>query len=371
MATLSEIIEGGNKTDNPVVVPPIIEEVPKIEEIQPAATVEETEKKKAGRLPKVKEEVKIEEVEVIEEKLPEGTESLETILSKPKKEVDSDESVWADVEKLSGEVIEVDFGGADPNSPEGAFLYAKAYRDKGIEEFEEGLSQKYPKEYQALLLRMEGKDPSVLYKEDAYDYKTLAIKEDDEDTQKSILRQDMKSQGLSDKRIDALVKSIYDSGDLYTEAQDSLKRLKEKQDQAFAEQQRQIEETKAIQKQEIDQFGGIITEAINKGQLGDFVISEKDRPGFYDFLAKNIKYENGNFFAVVPLDKDPNVLPKQLQTEYFRFKKGNLGELVVKRAITEVSNKLKKNIKESTKIGEGVSKVQQAAPTWQEKAGLK
>lgn len=163
-------------------------------------------------------------------------------------------------------------------------VYAKAYRDAGIESFEAGLAEKYPIEYQALVMRMEGKDPSILYKEGSFDYTTLVIKEDDEDTQKSILKQDMKQQrSLSDKRIDMMIKSIYDSGDLYLTR--SLKRLKESQEESFEQERIKIEAERKLVNQEISSFGGVVDEIVKKGQLGDFVISDKDKAGFHKFLA--------------------------------------------------------------------------------------
>lgn len=363
--TIKELM---NKPTTPSVevIPPVIEEIvaePELVVVPPVVeTPAEVEKKKRG--PKPKETV----VETIE---PVIEQTLETILTKPVVEDttgDSDLDFWSDVSKLTGEEIEVDFGGVDPISPEGALVYAKAYRDKGVETFEASLAESYPLEYQALVMRMEGKDPSVLYKEGSFDYTTLVIKEDDEDTQKSILKQDMKQQGLSDKRIDIMIKSIYDSGDLFTESQDSLKRLKESQEESFEQERVRIETEKKAINQEINSFGGVVDEIVKKGQLGDFVISDKDKAGFHKFLAENIQYVNGKFVAVVPLEKDINKLNKQLQTEYFRFKNGNLSEIVVKQAITLNSNRLKRTIKESIKGDQGIDKPNNDKPTWHEMA---
>lgn len=367
---LSELVDG--KVDiEQTIVAPIIEEIEKEQELDASKSlVEETvaeAEKKRGRPAKVKEEVK-EEPQL--EEVTGGT-TLEEVLSKSKSEKQSVDSVWSDVEKLTGESVEVDFEGEDPNSPEGAFKYIQSFADKKISDFEDSLATKYPKEYQALILRMNGEDPSILYKEDSYDYKTLALNEDDEDTQKAVLRQDMRSQGLSDKRVEALVKSIFDSGDLYTESKDSLDRLKQKQIEDYQVQQKQIEQVKLEQKQEINRFDVSVSEVIKKGQIGDFVIPEKDKESFHKFLADNVKYENGQFYAVIPLDKDQAKLNKQLQTEFFRFKGGNLKDIVVKQAITENSKRLKANIKEATKGNSGTERATNTHKHWQEEAGLR
>jgi hypothetical protein len=300
-----------------------------------------------------------------EEKEVEKTASLQEILSvkEDTEEVPEQESFWSDLEKLAGETVEVDFGNVDPVSPEGALIYAKAFRDKGIEEFEKQLAELYPKEYQALVLRQEGQDPSILYKDTVFDYANLEIVEEDEDMQKAILKEDMKSQGVSEKRIEALIKTIYNSGDLYTEAQESLKRLREEQSREFQYELERINQEKAIQQNEIGTFSNIVEDVITNGQIGDFVINDKDKKGFYDFLANNIQYSDGNFYAVVPLEKDIAKLNKQLQTEYFRYKNGNLKDIVVKQAITENAKKLRANIKDAT-TGGGVSKEHPSKPNW-------
>lgn len=149
---------------------------------------------------------------------------------------------------------------------------------------------------------------------------------------------------------------------------DSLKRLKESQEESFEQERVRIESEKKIVNQEISSFGGVVDEIVKKGQLGDFVISDKDKAGFHKFLAENIQYVNGKFVAVVPLEKDINKLNKQLQTEYFRFKNGNLSEIVVKQAITLNSNRLKRTIKESIKGDQGIDKPNNDKPTWHEMA---
>lgn len=337
-----------NQTDTAPIIENV-EETPTIEQtvVNPVTTLPVEEKK-----PRKKEE-------------PVQNTSLQDLLSNKEEdpEIPEQESFWGDLEKLAGESIEVDFGNIDPVSPEGALIYAKAFRDKGIEDFESELAQRYPKEYQALILRQEGKDPSILYKETSFDYANLSIDEEDEDMQKAILKEDMRAQGVSEKRIEALVKTIYNSGDLYTESQESLKRLKEEQEYKFQQELELIEKEKQNQQQEINQFGSVIEDVVVKGQIGDFVINEKDKKGFYEFLANNIQYSDGNFYAVVPLEKDINKLNRQLQTEYFRYKNGNLKDIIVKQAITENAKKLKSNIRESFVSG-GIDKEHPSKPTW-------
>jgi len=57
-----------------------------------------------------------------------------------------------------------------------------------------------------------------------------------------------------------------------------------------------------------------------------------------------------------------------LQTEYFRYKNGNLSEIVVKQAITLNASRLRRTIKETTKGEQGIAKELDDKPTWHEQA---
>jgi hypothetical protein len=60
---------------------------------------------------------------------------------------------------------------------------------------------------------------------------------------------------------------------------------------------------------------------------------------------------------------------KQLQTEFFRYKQGNLRDIIVKQAVTENTKRLKKTIKESSGIERG-SQTKASDVSWKEIMGM-
>ena len=297
--------------------------------------------------------------------------NLEQALTEKAKEVESEDNFWEDVWALTGDELPVEFNGIDPNSPEGAKLVLETYSEKKVSDFEEQLKSNYPKEYQALIMRSEGLDPSSLYKQESLDYSTVKIvdNEENEGVQKQVIRADLEAQGLSTKRIEALIKNIYDSGDLYEESKESLTRLKDIQKEELVKYEQEIAQKEQIKKETLDSFSKVITENISKGQLGNFVISDKDKQPFYNYLAKHVQYSNGEFVMAVPLTKEPEELMKQLQTEFFRYKQGNLRDIIVKQAVTENTKRLKKSIKESSGIERG-SQTKASDVSWKEIMGM-
>jgi hypothetical protein len=366
MPTLEEIIKGQGKVETKAeettetVDTSGIKDLPKEEVLDTTTKTEETveaEKKQRGR-PK-KEETKAEET--TETKTVEETEgsSLAETLSE-KKEDKNEGSFWDDVDKLRGEKLEVDYEGVDPETPEGAFKREQAIQRVAYDSYEEQLSKSYPREYQALVMRMNGEDPSVLYRNED-DLTSIELKEDDEVTQKQILRKDFKAKGLSDKQADLMVKSSFEEGTLFEDAKEAQARAIEVDKKKNEEYQKQIELQRKEDEKVITSFGANINQAITKGVIGDFVIPEKDKQGFYNYLAENVKYENGKFYVITPLQSDDE-LPKQLQAEFFKYKKGNLNDIIVKKAITMETKRLKSKLS-SEKTDQGVTKMVEVKPT--------
>jgi len=348
-----------------MVDPALTPDAPAEEVITPEPPVEEV-KKPRGRPAKQTTPPPAEEpVEEVE-----GS-TLEQVLTDKAKEVESEDNFWEDVWVLTGEELPIEFNGIDPNSHEGAKLVLETYSEKRVNDFEEQLKTNYPKEYQALIMRSEGLDPSSLYKQESLDYNSIKItdNEDNEDVHKQIIRADLEAQGLSPKRIDALIKNIVDSGESYEEAKESLTKLKEIQKGELLKYEEEVAKKEAQKKESLDSFSKVITQNITKGQLGDFVVPEKDKQPFYNYLAKHIKYTNGEFEMSIPLNKEPDALMKQLQTEFFRYKQGNLRDIIVKEAVTANTRKLKKTLKETSGIERG-SQTKASDTSWREIMGM-
>lgn len=362
MPTLEEIIKGQNpippKVEEIVEDKSGIEELPKEEVLNPNLPTPEqvAEEKKRGRPKKAEVPAKAEEVEepteqIKPEEVVEGI-TLEEKLSAEKEEITG--SFWDDVDKLRGEKLEVDYEGVDPETPEGAFKREQAIQLKAYDSYEERLAELYPREYQALVMRMNGEDPSSLYKTEE-DLISIELKEEDEVTQKLILKKDFKGKGLSDKQADLMVKASYEEGTLFEDAKAAQAKAKEADKVRSEEYKKQVEDKKKEDEKVISTFGSTLSQAITTGIVGDFIIPEKDKQGFYNYLAENVKYEGGKFYTITPLESGDK-LNKQLQAEFFKFKGGKLDDLILKKATTVATKRLKSKLS-SEKTDQGVEKI--------------
>ncbi len=270
-------------------------------------------------------------------------------------EEEEDESLqyWEDVEKLTGEKIEVDFGDVDPITPEGAVIYNKAYRAKGISDFEDNLEKRFPRESKALLIASEGGDPSLLYKPtEEVDYKKLSVDTTTSiEQQKFIFDQSLKVKGLDAENRKDLIKLAEDSGKLLEKSKVGLTELHQYQNSIEKEVEEEHNKKTASRNQLINEMLETVETTINKGDIGNFRIPDADKKALYETVVSKIQEINGQFYLVKPMStKDLDV---ELQAEFFKMKKGNLQELVKRRAATENTRKLRRSVASTVKTLKG------------------
>src|SRR5690606_3330803 len=73
-----------------------------------------------------------------------------------------------------------------------------------------------------------------------------------------------------------------------------------------------------------------LSSIVKKGEIKDWIIPANDRENFVKYLRENIGFADGKFYITRPLD--PDKLSEELQSEFFRFKKGDLKDLIDRRA---------------------------------------
>lgn len=317
---------------------------------------EEALEKEKKEEKEVQDKLELEKVEK-EKLLKEENNKKEGKLKEEKEEEDEvtkAKGFWKDVEKITGEEVEVEFGDIMPDTPEGAAKFVQAFRDKGIEQFENDLKIRFPREYRALELAIEGLDPSTLYKEQTtIDYSKITVDEKDLIGAKNIYAQSLKLKGNNDEDIADLIKVAEDKGKILEKGKIGLKELQDYQ--SSKEQQLDEETSKQIQDktEKVNKFVTFVDSLVNKGEVGDFIIPEKDRKPLVDQLVNNTRIIDGKFYLMEELtEKD---LVSKLQAEYFKLKKGNLNDLVKRKAATEQVKKLKTRVEEGNAKPKGES----------------
>lgn len=251
---------------------------------------------------------------------------------------------FEEVEKITGQEIDVDYGDVNPLSPQGVAIREKAIRESALDGFLEDMEVKYPMVFKALTHASNGGNVADLFTTaTGRDYSTVQIGEKDEPLAKEILKEYFKSKGIkSDARISRLIQDAEESDEgIITEAKAVLQELKDEQEE---KRNKVLEEQKLVK--EADQkrdklLVSAIDEVLETGKLGTFKIpSRQEAADFKKFVIQNVrKTPDGKYELAMGLDSSN--MEKVLQAHYFQFKKGDLDKLIQIKASTVGAQKLK------------------------------
>ncbi len=240
------------------------------------------------------------------------------------------EAYWAEV----GKYAEVDGlkleKGLDPATTAKNIEIIAEARVAGFEEY---LKTALPDAYRYLVhVQNDGDRESFFNSEPGLPPDEEVIK-GDANAAEAMVRSYYKQQKLEDSDIDAIVARLKTDDKLVTKALTVRKTVEE---DIQAKTQAKIEETnKRQEKLEKAKTGFIkkVDTIVAKGQVGNFVIPEKDRAEFATFFTGRIApTEDGKF--MVSYEVNPEELEVELQKEFLRFKKGNLKDIIVREAKT-------------------------------------
>lgn len=257
---------------------------------------------------------------------------------------EDEEDFWADVDKLRGETIDVDYGDVDPLTPEGALIRERAVEQYAIDKFEQHLEQSNPKAYAYLLHTMEGgTDEEFFNMTTGVDHlPTEEEIENDVDIQKKLVTEDLKAKGNSDKVIASAIKAMLEDDELEEAAKDALaNKAKAATEKVEAVKAAAAQKT-AERQSSLDKMGKYVSAVVNTGTVDNITIPEKDRKPFIEAFNKNVRYENGKFLLVQELSDD-NIM-NVFKKEFFNFKGGKVEDLITRAAKTENTVRLKKTL---------------------------
>lgn len=270
---------------------------------------------------------------------------------------DEDEEVTeflAEVNALRGDEIEVEYPeGVDPLSPAGVVLRERAIEDAAVENFEVYLETKYPKAYAYLLHTIAGKPEDDFFGNSSH-LETLPTAEELEasvEVQKSVVLINLLAKGNSEKHAGLIIKQLIEDNELEEAAKSSLEERNSAQkaelDRIKADNDKELE----IKEEAIKQMNTYIENVVNTGKIGKIEIPLKDRPAFAKHFKDNVRYDKGKFVMVSELSNEN--IGEAFAKEYFHYKKGDLGDIITKKAKTENANRLRRTAEDSKKTPKG------------------
>jgi len=260
-------------------------------------------------------------------------------------------NVFSEVEEITGNALEVDFGDVDPSSPQGVATYLEAHREAVESSFEQQLKETFPRSYQAMLIEKEGGNPAdyfVAKDGDITDYTSLVLKKDDLDTAKDLILKSLTSKGVEVEDANDLITVYTDRNKLFEEGSKALDGLKADQ----VTREKQVVEAEKARQEDIQQtmsaFSKEIDNEISTGLVGAFNIPKGEAQEFTNFVKENVSFNNGKFFTSKEVSKEN--IKDVLGSLFFDYKKGNLDSLVKTKVKAENVKKLVIASRSSNKV---------------------
>lgn len=279
--------------------------------------------------------------EVEEEEPSDATTDIEEE-EEPEDKGQDPKAFWEQVDSITGIPLEVEYGDLDPLSPQGVALREQALVSKTVEDFIDKIAEQHPNVYKALEYATAGGNIEDLFKGEK-DYSKIVLKEEDEDHAKLILDEYYEKKGIasSDRRKRMIAADSESEEGLVKTAQGVLAELQQTQE---AERDEEVTARKAIaerQRAQDQKFLQNVDGLINSLKLDNFKLSsKKEAQDFSQFVRDHLQRDGkGGYMIVTPIE--PQSLEKQLQAEFFKFKGGNLSQLITTKATTLNAQKLR------------------------------
>lgn len=266
------------------------------------------------------------------------------------------EEFFKEVQEITGEEITVDYGTPDtpeyidPLSPEGIALYTKAVRADEVVRFENHIKTQDPRAYAYFVHRSEGGDDESFFAEKTVKLPTLEEFSGNADQQASLYKQSLIAKGIEEDIAEAQVAKAIANNNLKEKAVAVYNATQAAQ----VEQLRQVELQAAKEEQAYLDTCAAMETSINKAidtNLLNFNVPVAQKAGFKSFVKEALRYEDGKFWAVQEIGTD---MDKTLDALYFRYLKGNLNDLVEKRAGTKTVQRLRLGVSRAKTSGGAV-----------------
>jgi hypothetical protein len=261
---------------------------------------------------------------------------VDPVLPPRKEENEEQEGFYEGLQKLLGYEVDGEFD----ESVEGVAEYAKAVGQKIAEEEVKDLFESFPDVKEYLQFRLNNGDPAKFFeaKYGDVDYSKYNVTETDEVTQETVIRKYLLNDGYKQDQIEEIVKDYKDTGLLYKQAKRFADKLVESQASRRNEiSTKQAEEARIIEAQR-EQLIGEMNSVIEKGNLHNIIIPDKDRKEFKAWLLQ--PDQRGQTRRQVTMSQLS--LEQKLQLEYLAFKGFDLKDLVKKEATQTKIDFLKK-----------------------------
>ena len=190
---------------------------------------------------------------------------------------------------------------------------------------------------------------------------------ENEDNQKSVIKQLLKHNGYTDEQINNKISRYEDADMLYDESQDALERLKVIQkDQIEKEQLQQEEQAKQQEEQNRQFFQNVSNEINGLNNIRGINIPKEDRAALYDYIFK----VDQNGVSQYQKDFNQNLSKNLIESAYFTMKGDALVSGAKRDGETSAAEKLRKILRNTSKNHTQVNSAQKQKSVMDLMSGL-
>lgn len=169
---------------------------------------------------------------------------------------------------------------------------------------------------------------------------------ENEDNQKSVIRELLKHNGYSDEQINNKISRYEDADMLYDESNDALDRLKVIRQQEIEESQKQQEEYARQQEEQNRQFFQSVQRDINNlSTIRGISIPKEDRAALYEYIFK----VDQDGVSQYQRDFNKNLSKNLIESAYFTMKGDSLVSGAKRDGETSAAEKLRKIMRHTAK----------------------
>lgn len=277
------------------------------------------------------------------ERLEDGT--VQKIQQPPKEEEEEEEEedkadpvvedFWAEVNKVTGREVQVDYGDVDPLSIEGAAIRERAVREDEAFAMDQHLRETYPRAYAYFLHVKEGGAD-----EDFFTVPSPGIPErqeflEDPDMQASLVIRSLTSKGVPESVAQSTVDMYIKENKLQEHAVKLYDSVVEEDKLRLAQIEKKAKEQQEEFRKNVESLSSSIQNSINTQMK--LVVPDAQRAEFGKFVMDHIQHDGNQFFFVTPIDQDIN---STLDALFVKYKKGNLKDLIEREAKTKAVQRL-------------------------------
>lgn len=265
-------------------------------------------------------------------------------------EEDPDEfrQFFGSVEEITGEQIEGNFD----NTAQGIAGYITAAKHKAVNDTFARIQENDPRAYAYLVHRANnGTDADFFAATGNANLPTIEQVRANPAIQEQVLRGFYQAKGIGDREIGLLVGAAKDDEKLASSAETILsQQIQEEATKSAAFLAKDAQEKAELQRA-ITQTANHITSVVQKGDLNGWTLPKQEQSAFMDYLDSRFDYIDGRPYIKVELT-DEN-LGQELQSQYLSYRKGNLNDLVKRKADTQNVQKLRIKQAEAAKPKRG------------------